>query len=339
MEATALNIDRLVTVGAGWGGRPDRWIVPALYESAAGKLGGGPVSLAAARKLLERVGEGDRVILVNQFGYLPNMPWGETDGPLGVASLARVVRLGLKGLPVLVSGPADQEVARCVTRAAGLNVLPFERARGIRSAAAGEMLFPVAGEAESRDIAAGILDECSPAVMVSVETVGPNRAGVKHSGAGYDVETEGPLPRVEEPFYEAARRGIPTIGVIDRGNELGSGAIEETVRAVTPYADVCRCPCQEGGACAVGADIVFPASVSNWGAYAITAMAGYLLKQPELLQDGDTEYRMLDAAVRAGAVDGIALRAEMGVDGAGIRVQQSIISLLHAIVENGLRAA
>jgi hypothetical protein len=33
MEETAKNIDRLITAAAGWGGRPDRWIVPALYEA------------------------------------------------------------------------------------------------------------------------------------------------------------------------------------------------------------------------------------------------------------------------------------------------------------------
>lgn len=44
MEETAQNIDRLVTVGAGWGGRPDRWIVPSLYECASKNL---MVSLSA----------------------------------------------------------------------------------------------------------------------------------------------------------------------------------------------------------------------------------------------------------------------------------------------------
>jgi hypothetical protein len=337
MEETAKNIDRLVTVGAGWGGRLDRWIVPTLYESASQKLGGKPISLVAAQKLMEQVREGDCVILVDQFGYLPNMPYGETDGPLGVASLARTLRFGLKALPMLVSGPRDLEVAKSTTKAAGLNVLPLAQAMGIKSAVAGEMLFPVADEAESKKAAARILDQCSPKAIIAVEAVGPNKIGIKHSGAGYDVEAEEKLPKLEQLFYEAANKGILTIGVIDRGNELGSGTIEETVRKVAPYANVCRCPCQRGGACAVKTDIIFPASTSNWGAYAITAMMAYLLKRPELLQDEDTEYRMLDACVTAGAVDGIALQTTMGVDSIGIKAQQALICLMHAIIENALK--
>jgi len=111
------------------------------------------------------------------------------------------------------------------------------------------------------------------------------------------------------------------------------------VRKVTPHADVCRCPCQGGGACAVKTDIVFPASTSNWGAYAITAMIGYLLRMPEVLQDEDTEYRMLDGCVMAGAVDSVANQAILGVDGIAIRGQQGLINLLHAIVENALRTS
>lgn len=50
MEATAKNVDRLVTVGARWGGRADRWIIVPLYESACKKLDSRPVSLVVAQK-------------------------------------------------------------------------------------------------------------------------------------------------------------------------------------------------------------------------------------------------------------------------------------------------
>jgi hypothetical protein len=75
----------------------------------------------------------------------------------------------------------------------------------------------------------------------------------------------------------------------------------------------------------------------NWGAYAITAMIGYLLEKPEVLQDEDTEYRMLDSCVMAGAVDSVANQLIINVDGIAIRGQQKLITLLHAFVENGLR--
>ncbi len=339
MEETAKNIDRLVTTGAGWGGRPDRWIVPALYESAVKEYANKPISLVAAQKIIERVKEEDRVIIVDQFAYYPKMPYGETDGPLGVASLARAIKFGLNALPVVVTSPKDMEPARQTVKAAGLNVLAFTEAKIMKSAAAGEFTFDATDESKSKQLAAKIIDECAPKAVLSVETIGPNKKGVKHSGAGYDTEAQGNLAGLEYLFYEAASRGILTIGVIDRGNEIGSGTIEEAVRKITPYADVCRCPCQAGTACAVKTDIVFPASVSNWGAYAISAMMGYLLKKPEILQDDDTERRMLEACIMAGAVDGIGGRPIMSVDGVGLKGQQGIINLLHAIIENALKGS
>ncbi len=338
MEETAKNIDRLVTTAAGWGGRPDRWIVPALYESASEKAGGKPVSLVAAQKIIEHVKEGDKLLVIDQFGYIPNMPYGETDGPLGVASLARAISFGIGALPILVTGPKDIDAARAAIKAAGVNVLPPKEAIQYKKAVAGEILFPCTDKDESRKIATKIIDESAPKMIISVETIGPNKIGIKHSGAGYDAEANDKIPGLEYLFYEAAQRGIFTIGIIDRGNEIGSGTIEEAVRRITPYADVCRCPCGKGGACTVPADIVFPASVSNWGAYAISAMLGYLLKKPDILQDDDTERRMLEASIMAGAVDGISGQPIMGVDGVCLKGQQGIVNLLHAIIENGLKS-
>jgi len=336
MEETARNIDRLVTVGAGRAGRLDRWIAPSLYESAAAKLDGRPVSLVAAQRMVEQIKTGDRVLLVNQFAYHPNMPYGETDGPLGVASLARAIRFGLGALPVLVTGPKDIEVTRCTTKAAGLNVVKYSEAKEITSAVAAEVTFPCVSKDESKKIAADIMDEYKPRAAITVETIGPNKEGIKHSGIGYDAEAKDKLPGLEYLFYEASARGILTIGVIDRGNELGSGTIEEDVRRVTSYADACRCPCAAGTACAVKTDIVFPASISNWGAYAISSMLAYLLKKPDILQDEDTERRMLEACIMAGAVDGVAERPIMSVDGVEVEAQQGLISMLHAIIENAL---
>lgn len=335
-EETAKNIDRLVTVGAGRGRRLDRWIIPLLYESASKKLGGSPISLVAAQRMLTEIKAGDRALLVDQFAWYPNRPYGETDGPLGVASLARAVRFGLGALPVLVTGPNDIEVARCTTKAAGLNVLEYSVAKEITTAVAAEATFPCVDNNESKKIAHNMLGEYAPKAVIAVETIGPNKKGVKHSGAGYNVEEKDKLPGLEYLFYEANERGILTIGIIDRGNELGGGTIEEEVRRIVPYADVCQCPCGTGGACMVKTDIVFPASISNWGAYAITAMVGYLLKNPGILQDEDTERRMLEACVMAGAIDGTEGRPVMSVDGVNVKAQQGLINMLHAIVENAL---
>ena len=335
MEETANCVDRLVTVGLGYGSKFKSLGVP-LYEAACKKLGGGPLSLVAAQRMTEEIKAGDRVLLVSQFAST-NMPFGETDGPLGVASLARAVSFGLGALPVIVTGPRDIEVARYTTKAAGLIVMEYSDAKKTAAAAAAEVVFPCVDKDESKKVAAAIIDEYAPKAVISVETVGPNKKGIKHSGVGaVNIEAQDRMPGLEYLFYEATARGIPTIGCIDRGNEVGSGTIEEDVRNITPYANICRCPCEAGTACAVKTDIVFPAAISNWGAYAITAMIAFLHKKSEILQDEDTERRMLEACIMAGAVDGALGRPVMSVDGVKVKGQQALITTLHSIIENAL---
>ena len=144
------------------------------------------------------------------------------------------------------------------------------------------------------------------------------------------------MPGLEYLFYEAKAKGILSIGCIDQGNELGSGTIEEDVREITPFADVCQCPCQAGIACVVETDIVFPAAISNWGAYAITAMIACLLKEKEILQDADTERRMLQACIMAGGVDGQTFQPVMSIDGVNHEANEALITILHSIIGNAL---
>jgi len=75
-------------------------------------------------------------------------------------------------------------------------------------------------------------------------------------------ETAGNVDRLVT-VEAASARGILTIGVIDQGNELGSGLIEEDIKGITPYADMCCCLCGAGIASSVKADVVFPAAISN----------------------------------------------------------------------------
>ena len=341
MEATAKNVDRLVTVQMAMGSPARRSIIAPLYECACKKLGGKPLSLLAAKRMTNEVKTGDTVLLITGFGNYPTYPYGETDGPLGVASLARAVILGLDALPILVSGPRDMEAIRQTVKAAGVSVLEYSLAKKVNAstnASAAEITFPCTDKDESKRIATNILDEYSPKAIISVETVGPNNKGIKHRGGGADIEAEDKLPGLEYLFYEASARGILTIGVIDLGNELGSGTIEEDIRRITPNADMCKCPCKSGTACSVKTEIVFPAAVSNWGAYAITAMLGYLLKKPEILQDTYTERRMLEACIMAGATDtdGVIGGPIMSIDSINHRAHEALITMLHTITTNAL---
>ena len=91
MEVTASNIDRLATIEARTGGRKDRGIIAPLYDAAREKVGNRPISLVAAERMRQAIKPGDNVILTCGMAGMPVVPFGETDGPLGVASLARAV--------------------------------------------------------------------------------------------------------------------------------------------------------------------------------------------------------------------------------------------------------
>ncbi|MFC2022427.1 glutamate cyclase domain-containing protein [Chloroflexota bacterium] len=340
MEEIARNIDRLATVSLGgrWvsvdkkGTLHVGWTIVPLYEAACKKLDGKPISLVAAQRLIEGVKPGDRVLLVASFYSPPSLPYGETDGPLGAASLARAVCFGLRGIPVLVAGPNELQVLRHSVKVAGMNIYPSisEIKETTHGVGAVEVAFPIVDKEEGKKVAANILDEYAPKAVICVETAGPNRKGVKHSGLG--AELKGRLPSLEHLFLEASARGILSIGIIDGGNEIGSGTIEEDVRRIVPDADVCKCPCGGGSACAVKTDIVFPASISNWGAYAITAMVAFLLRKPDILQDAETERRMLEACIESGATDDTTGRTVMGVDRVGHESHEALVTMLHSII-------
>jgi hypothetical protein len=339
MEQLAKNIDRLATTLMCEGGCADRWIIPQLYEAASQKAGNMPVSLVGAKKLIESIGPGDTVVLTAGFGAYPNVPFGETDGPLGVASLAHAIWFGLRGIPVIVGGERDIDTMRQTVKAAGLNVVDFALAKETSSAAAVSVLFPNAESEDGAKFAAKLMNDYQPKALVAVEAIGPNKNGVKHCGGGTEAAPNGKLPGLEHLFYEAEKKGIFSMGIIDLGNELGSGTIEDDVRRIVPNANVCKCPCKSGTACAVRADVVYPVAISNFGAHAIAAMMGALLKKPEILHDIDTERRMLEACIMAGAVEGLSEAPIMAEDGVDIETCQGYIRMLHSLVKRTLQYA
>ncbi|MBI4277618.1 MAG: DUF4392 domain-containing protein [Armatimonadetes bacterium] len=129
---------------------------------------------------------------------------------------------------------------------------------------------------------------------------------------------------------------MPTVGIGDGGNEYGCGLIYEDVRAITGHGARCQCPCGDGMANAVATDVLVIGAVSNWGAYGTCAMLARLLDNPDLVHDPETEYRMLDANVRAGAADGMSALPSMSVDGISVQVNQGLVRQLREMVAIGL---
>lgn len=332
MEVIGEYIDRLVTVEMRPGNKPVRGTIRQLYDFTRQKLGVESLTLLAAQKIIENVKKSDNVFIVTGWATIPVLPHGETDGPLGVASLARAINLGLDAKPLFVLAERDVDSVKYSVKAAGLQIESYEIATQARYAAT-IIPYPY-DEEEAKKAAKELLDEYNPKVVFSFETPGPNIKGEFHNLAGFNRTAQ--LPKFQYLFDEANSRGILTIAGLDGGNEIGSGVLEEEVRRIMPYGNVCQCPCQAGNACCVKTDVAIPATTSNWAAYGVSAMLGFLLKKPELLQDADTEKRMLEACVMAGAADGGTYRPTLTVDGTWAETQQAMVTMLQNIIRNGL---
>ncbi len=324
-------VDRLCTVEMRMKGLP-RGVTHLLYESAR-RAQHRPLTYLAAQRILQCVGDDDVVMLLTGAGVLPWLPQGETDGPLGVVSLARAVIIGLGAKAVYVSEERHLGPVEAASVAAGIPVAR-DTMRPTGQPCALALPFPLGQEGAER-AAEQLLDEHQPTAVIAVEKLGPNQKGVFHSITGVSIPPDS-QSHVHHLVDEAKNRGILTIGIGDGGNEIGYGLIAEGVRKIQAYGRRCRCPCESGIATVVGTDVLVSAAVSNWGAYGVVACMAYMLREPDILHDDQTEYRMLAAAVKAGAVDGVYGTQSPLVDGIACNTQQAFVTMLHSIVGNGL---
>jgi hypothetical protein len=304
-----------------------------LYD-AARLCAGGPLCWTAARRLAQSVKPRDAVLLTTGAGGPPWLFRGETDGPLGLAALARALALGLGAWPIVITEERSEGPVTAALAAAGVSVLEEASARA-RPTTATSLDFPV-DPAQAERAADAFLDRYKPTAMIAVEKTAPNRANVIHSVSGHAWTPKVEFRRVEFLIAACRRRNIPTIGIGDHGNEMGFGLIEEAVRATVPYAAVCQCPCGLGMASAVATDIVIPASISNWGCYGVEACLAILKGDHRLLHDAEVERAMLRACSMAGAVDGVTSRQILAVDGTGAEAQVAIVTLFAELVDKAL---
>jgi hypothetical protein len=308
-----------------------RGVTSPLYEAARRKAGK-PLSYLAATGLIERVRPNDRVFIVCGSGSPPFLPYGETDGPLGGAAVARALDLGLGAKPIIISEAHMMGANRATVAAAGL-AFHDDDIFNVRPHSALAIEFPYG--MDRRGEIQALFDQYQPKAIVFVERTGPNEAGVYHSIRGTAKKPEEVI--ASHLFAEVAReRNIFSIGVGDGGNEIGFGVIHDEAQDIQPAGRQCLCPCGKGVITVVGTDVLVMAGTSNWGGYGIAAMMGYLLEKPDLVQEPEMEYRMLQACVEAGGSDGAYAAPMMKVDGTSWQTQMALVTILKEIVSNGL---
>lgn len=320
-------IDKLVTLDVG-----ARGVIDILYREARKLQGNRPLTLQCAEKLASAVEPGDYVFINTGWIIPGHNAFGETDGPIGTAVLARALALGLKAKPIVLTEPSLVEMVAATCHAAGVNVMSLESLRQLSpevNRAVAVVPFPI-DDSEARAVAKELMDDLAPVAVISIEKNGPNDKGVPHMMRGFDRSQF--TAKAQYIHYEAQNRGIFTIGIGDLGNEIGMGNIDWVVKELLPFGGRCKCPCGGGAADATKVDIVLPATISNWGAYGIVACLSVLLQRETLLHDEIVEAHILDECVRSGGVDGLTGEPIPSVDGTPKGVQMAIVGLMREIV-------
>jgi hypothetical protein len=210
------------------------------------------------------------------------------------------------------------------SRAAGLAEVPYDVLQQ-RDMAVSVVPYPTGQDGAAR-VAEELLDTYDPSAVIAVEKMGPNDEGV------ITQEIEMTDTAWGEPLVtKASARDILTIGVGDRGNEIGFGTIAPAVREIFAHSE------RFGDiACRVKTDHLVVGGVSNWGAYGVGAMLALLTETPAALHSPEQESDVLDAVAMAGATDAISHRPEPSVDGTSETSQRAIVGLLNDLVRNRL---
>lgn len=326
LNLIAENVDKLITLDVGVRSDVDK-IYPIMRKFLKR-----PMAMTAAEKLKEAVKPGDYVFLTTGFfvyEWLPSIV-EETDGPLGAAALGRSLQIGLEARPIFLAHEKLAPMMELVAKAANFNIFPLEQFTKLhRSIGCSAIGFPTDDE-EAKEKARSLIDKYNPKAIIAVEKVGPNKKGVYHGFYGDSMQDF--EPHVGHLFDEANRRGILTIGIGDGcGAEICYGPVFDEVRPFEERYSQCGCGCGEGILCATKVTVPIIATVSNWGAYGVSACLAALLDKPDVTHDRETEFAMLRNCLNAGGYDGVNDRATFSVDGLHGQIHGHIVELLREI--------
>lgn len=295
--------------------KEDAAVNEALFESFAKELtalvardeaGRGASKLSSPRELMRAASAFAplrKLAVVSGF-YVPAAGAPETDGPGGAAILARAFQREGRVCEIWTDARCIEVLAECA-KAAGC------------------------AENTAR-IAPASLKERAPDGIIFVERLGRAADGRYYNFKKQDIsEWTAPLDALAD---EAAELGIHTIGIGDGGNEAGMGNFYAELCALLPDYAACLS--------VVRAEFALTADVSNWGAYALAEALSFVWGVRRGIEPGE-ETKMLEAAARAGAADGISGKCETSVDGFCAAALEKKIAELDALSKKyaALRAA
>jgi len=338
LEGFGDTIDRIISTPTGAipvlrkgrdGETRNRYTWMYVYDETRAKYGR-PLTLLAAEKLIEHVKPGDyMLILTNSV---------EMDGPPGSAALAKALLVGLRAIPVVMSDfTPGTKYERALTQSlTGCQVIPVLTKEELEGSiwtpyTAWVHNWPLMTVTEAEEAVEKFLDEFKPKAVITVEAVSCNTEGITHGALGGPLNSGDPEERIvrwNQLLEAAKRRGILTIATGDNGNECGFYTIKEILDRHHEYCRDCGCPCSAGIVSAAGAEIVIPATSSNWAAYGIEACLARLLDNPDVMHDEYTHNRMLLNCANEGIPDGATAMPTPSTDGCSHEACMAVITQL-----------
>lgn len=303
-----------------------------LYD-ASRRYAGGPTSMNAAMKLADTLGPGDVVYIMTGFVL---RPYGkaEMDGIVSSALLCRALVKAFGAKPVIVCPQANAQAVRNLSACVGLHL--YEDLETMKQIPVSMGMIVFTGDAaEAPAQADAIIARDQPKAVVSIECPGANALGVYHNATGLDVTN---LEAKQDVLFEKLQeKGVLNIAIGDLGNEIGMGAIAETLEKYIPYARKggCRCGCGGGIAVTTSADNLITATVSDWGCYAMIAALAFLKEDPDILHSPELERKAMETASASGMIDmyGWLIPA---IDGFGPEVNVPMVALMGQLVRSAL---
>jgi hypothetical protein len=318
IELIGENIDRLISLDIA-----GRGFINTLYPPTRERHGS-PLCLMAAEKLQQNVAPGDFVLIACGMLVYP-LELAETDGPLGGAALARALQIGLGARPVLVTDYAAIDMTKAVCTGANLNVCDLQKLKATARTVS-VIGFPV-DENKATIEAERLFSDLNPKAIISVECRGRNEKGVYHAiPKGRNMNHI--AAKTVSLFDKAKDVATLTVGIGDGGNEIGWGIVNDIIREKVPYGDKCSCGCGGGFGDVTKVDVLVAASVSNWGAYGVTACLSLLLNNPEVCHNAEIESRMLRLCIDSGGINGPSFLPEPKVDGLSEEANRSVVTIL-----------
>ena len=226
----------------------------------------------AARLILDRPG---RVLVLT--GFFIAVPYEEpitggiteADGPAGAVA----IRNALRKLDYPVTVVTDKYGTICFEDLTGPDEL---------------VVFPIVGNDESKREAKALLDRLNPSVVIAIERPGFTSTSGFQNMRGWDISNF--VAKLDYLMEHPA-----TIGIIDRGNEIGGGNI-------APYQDEVDPPLGDNACLTRCTNLVY-AGTCNAGGYGLVAALSEIT-QRNLLMSAEEEATLIDGWTAKGVTDG-----------------------------------